>query len=85
MNTHTFKFSFTGRQSGAIGITYRISDSYKASNIHEALSYLYEDYDHIQGLKCANHEIPKNIEWVKVRSHRERKRGADNATYLYNN
>lgn len=80
-----FTFSFTGRQSGAIGIFYKISDTYTAKDIHEALSLLYEDYEHINGLtiKSGNKtiEAPKTINWVKVRSHVERERKADRATY----
>jgi hypothetical protein len=47
----TFKFSFRGRQSGAIGIFYQITDTYKANSIKEAVSMLYTDYEHIQSLK----------------------------------
>ena len=79
-----FKFSFIGRQAGAIGIFYKITDTYEAKDIHEALSYLYEDYDHINGLKCNDSkiEIPKEINWVKVRSNRERKREVKTGDYL---
>jgi len=82
-----FKFSFTGRQAGAIGIFYKIVDTYEAKDIHEALSLLYEDYDHISGLICNDRktEIPNKINWVKVRSSRERKRGIDNGSYIHNN
>lgn len=47
---NNYKFSFTGRQAGAIGIFYKITDTYKAKDIHHALSLLYEDYEHISGL-----------------------------------
>lgn len=83
--TAIFKFSFYGRQAGAIGITYKITDSYKAADIHEALSYLYEDYDLIMGLSCMGHKIPKDINFKPVRSHRERPRQQDGATYITNN
>ncbi len=80
-----FKFSFNGRQAGAIGIFYKITDTYKAKDIHEALSLLYEDYEHISGLECdyGKTEIPKTIDWVKVRSHRERERDANGGSYKY--
>ena len=44
MKQQTFSFSFTGRQTGAIGIFYKIAHSYLANDIHEALSMVYEDY-----------------------------------------
>jgi hypothetical protein len=73
-----YQFSFKGRQSGAIGIFYKISDTYEANNIHEALSLLYEDYEHIQGLTIKEGskyvEVPEKINWVSVRSYREREK-----------
>jgi beta-galactosidase beta subunit len=80
-----FRFTFTGRQAGAIGIFYKITDTYKAKDIHEALSYLYEDYEHIQNLKCNNGEIdiPNKINFIEVKSHKTRERQNDNATYKY--
>ena len=85
----TFKFSFEGRQSGAIGIFYQITDSYKANDLQEALSLLYEDYEHIGRLKITCNgksiETPEKINFVKVRSNRERPRQQDKATYIYNN
>ena len=82
-----FKFSFHGRQAGAIGIFYQISDTYKAQDIHEAMSLLYEDYEHIYDLKCKVNateiDIPKNINWVKVRSNNTRGRNPKNGSYLY--
>jgi len=82
-----FKFSFTGRQSGAIGITYKITDTYSAKDIHEALSMLYTDYDLIQGLNCNDRktEIPNKINWVKVRSYTQRERNPKTGSYIYNN
>ena len=55
-----FTFTFTGRQAGAIGIFYKIKDTYKAQNINEALKLLYANYEHITDLKCNNGktEIP---------------------------
>lgn len=82
-----YKFSFTGRQSGAIGITYKISDTYTCADIHEAFSLLWTDYEHIQGLCIYKNgkriEQPEIIKWVKVRPHTERERQADGATYRY--
>lgn len=47
----TFNIKFHGRQTGAIGITYDISESYECSNLSELKSMLYRDYEHIRGLK----------------------------------
>jgi hypothetical protein len=44
---NTYKFSFHGRQTGAIGIFYNISEEYKANSFEEACSMLYKDYEHI--------------------------------------
>lgn len=41
-----FTFSFTGRQVGAIGIPYSITDTYKAKNVKQAFFMLYKDYEH---------------------------------------
>lgn len=83
---NNYKFSFTGRQAGAIGIFYKITDTYKAKDIHHALSLLYEDYEHISGLTIYESnrgnrdfyatdliEAPNTINWVKVESHRTRR------------
>lgn len=82
-----YNFKFTGRQTGAIGINYKISDTYQCEDIHEALSLLWTDYEHVSGLLIKENgkdiEQPKVIKWVKVRSHSERKRQSDGATYLY--
>jgi len=82
-----YKLSFTGRQAGAIGIFYPIRETYKAKSIHEAISLLYEDYEHIQNLKVKEGsqqiEVPEKIEWVKVRSHTERERSAKTGIYKY--
>lgn len=71
-----YTVSFEGRQAGAIGITYKITDAYKAANVHEVMSLLYEDYDLIRGLAIKRGskivEIPKNIVWIEVRSRRLR-------------
>ena len=76
-----YQFRFVGRQAGAIGITYPISDSYKAKDIHEAMSLLYEDYELLQKLSIKENgkdiEEPEKINFATVRSNRERKRKAD--------
>lgn len=46
-----YTFSFTGRQTGAIGIFYSISETYECENMSEAKSCLYRDYEHISQLK----------------------------------
>lgn len=53
-----YTFSFIGRQNGAIGIFYKISETYEAENISEAKSLLYRDYEHISQLKINNGKIP---------------------------
>jgi len=82
-----YNFKFIGRQSGAIGITYKISDTYKTKDIHEALSLLYTDYDLIKGLQITENgkqiEQPKNIKWVNVRPYSERERNPKTGSYLY--
>lgn len=61
MGTYTFKF--TGRQARAIGITYRIQDTYKCNSLSEAKSMLYKDYDLIQGIQItAKDELGRKIE-----------------------
>ena len=81
-----YNFKFTGHQAGAIGITYPISDTYKAKDIHEAMSLLYTDYDTILGLRITENgkqiEQPEKINWVTVRPHSERQR-TENGSYLY--
>lgn len=46
-----YTFSFIGRQTGAIGIFYKITEVYNCENISEAKSCLYRDYEHISQLK----------------------------------
>ena len=59
--TKTYSFSFHGRQTGAIGIFYNITDSYKAESLAEACSMLYKDYEHIRfhSAKCGSHHFSK--------------------------
>ena len=42
-----YLISFDGRQSGAIGITYKIRQTYRTNNLGEALYILWTDYEHI--------------------------------------
>lgn len=42
-----YNFSFHGRQTGALGIRYDISETYIANNFNEAVAMLYTDYEHI--------------------------------------
>lgn len=54
MNTKSLKkytFSFVGRQTGAIGITYKITDTYMAESVKDAVNMLFIDYEFLQGLK----------------------------------
>lgn len=60
-----YTFSFNGRQSGAIGITYQIRDTYKANSIGEAMYLLYTDYDLISGLQAK--EGSHSIETANVK------------------
>lgn len=46
-----YTFSFIGRQDGAIGIDYKITDTYYCESMDEAKSCLYRDYEHIKQLK----------------------------------
>jgi len=57
-----YNFSFNGRQTGAIGIFYNITDSYNASSLQEARSMLYKDYEHITfySCRCGNKQFTKD-------------------------
>lgn len=46
-----YTFTFTGRQVGAIGIVYKITDTYISNSVDEAISMLFSDYEHFRGLK----------------------------------
>jgi len=77
--------TFDGRQSGAIGIVYKIQDTYNVSSISEARSLLYEDYEHIDVKKiigCSLEDFNK-ADFIPVRSNRERKRAEKTGAYLY--
>ena len=60
MEKKVYKFSFNGRQNGAIGIFYNISDEYEATSISEAVSMLFVDYEHFKNLKLNGK--PFNVE-----------------------
>ena len=63
-----YKFSFTGRKSGAIGIFYKITAEYTCKDIHEAFSKIYTNYEHIKMLTITENgkkiEQPDKINWV---------------------
>lgn len=51
-----FKFSFVGRLSGAIGKTYKITETIQAFNQNEAFNELYTKHELISTL-CLNGEL----------------------------
>ncbi len=51
MKLKKYKFSFHGRQTGAIGITYDIAQEYMAESLAEAVSKLFVDYEIFRYLK----------------------------------
>ncbi|MES2382431.1 MAG: hypothetical protein V4538_15395 [Bacteroidota bacterium] len=82
-----YNFKFTGRQTGAIGIFYPIADTYQAKDINEAMSLLYEDYEHLSNLSIKENgkeiDQPDKIKWVEVRKYSERERNPKTGIYLY--
>lgn len=84
--SNKYSFSFEGRQMGAIGITYKINESYLAADIHEAMSLLYADYNLIHSLIVKSGakeiEVPKEINWKTVRSYTTRKRDLKTGIYI---
>lgn len=46
-----YKATFTGREAGAIGICYKITDTVKAVNQYVAREELSEKYEHITELE----------------------------------
>jgi len=46
----TYLANFIGRENGAIGVTYEITERVKADDIEQARLALYEKYEHISGL-----------------------------------
>lgn len=59
-NLKKYKFNFMGRKAGAIGISYKISTSYNAESLRDAVKKLYTDYQHVRFLKAqeGGKEIP---------------------------
>jgi hypothetical protein len=47
-----WKFHFTGRRKGAIGIFYPIVAERDGETCEKARLALYDEFDHIQGLKA---------------------------------
>jgi hypothetical protein len=47
-----YNISFKGRQVGAIGIFYRITEEYNARNLGEFKHMLYTDYEHLDEIDC---------------------------------
>lgn len=60
-----YTFSFTGRQNGAIGIFYKITDSYTCESMEEAKSCLYRDYERCHGLKINGSSDLREFEKAK--------------------
>ncbi len=56
-----YKFSFHGRQTGAIGISYQISQEYEAESIAEAVTMLYKDYELFRNLKLNGKDFIVNM------------------------
>ena len=56
----TYKFTFKGREIGAIGIFYSLSYTTQADTAENAVHKLYENFEHITDLKCT--ENGKKIE-----------------------
>ena len=56
----TYKFTFKGREIGAIGIFYSLSNTTQADTAENAVYKLYENFEHITDLKCT--ENGKKIE-----------------------
>jgi hypothetical protein len=46
-----YTFSFIGRQTGAIGITYKITQEYKCDSLEEACTKLFIDCEHFSRLE----------------------------------
>ena len=46
-----YNIEFIGRKAGALGITYKIQDTIKASNEAEFIEKLYKKYDSVHMLK----------------------------------
>jgi hypothetical protein len=53
-----YTYSFTGRQTGAIGITYKITHTYEANSLEDANTILYTDYEIFHGLRVNGKHLP---------------------------
>ena len=84
-----FAFSFVGRQTGAIGITYQIKDTYRAHSLGAAMYMLYTDYDLIHRLEYrqgAKKIDTEGIELVKCdisKCYPNRPTNPQTGSYLY--
>lgn len=56
----TYKFSFFGRQQGAIGINYQIAQDYKANSLEEACTMLWVDYSPLRCVKLNGKDFEFN-------------------------
>ena len=66
---YTWKVSFIGRESGAIGIDYRIDTEVKSNwplSDESVLAHAYFDYDHISSFKILSR--PEGIENIRSRA-----------------
>lgn len=63
----TFRCSFAGRTIGAIGRSYNITATVEAEDADGAREALYEKYEHIDGLQCAEQaaEADAPADWGK--------------------
>lgn len=78
------KVSFYGRQNGAIGVRYNITDTYIVESVSEFKSKLWEDYEpnQITMLKGCSLDEYKKADFIKVRSRSLRQRKEDGSTYV---
>ena len=63
----TYKFSFSGRQVGAIGAFSFYIEDREGQNAHNALMKLYDDFEHIRLVKVENKETGATIPLDEVR------------------
>lgn len=56
-----FKFSFTGRQAGAIGKMYKETYTTHAETQEQAIVNLYKKFDHVTQLKCNGKLVNNNL------------------------
>ena len=50
----TYNIEFIGRKAGAIGVTYKIQDTIKASSEADFIEKLYKKYEHVSRLRVNN-------------------------------